>query len=191
MPSVLIIEKLGKITETNINSETLLYKKAGYKTSEGFEIAHRWKVPVEEEGLGGGEGMRDIILYAKTKGRAGTENKYEFPPPVDTILFYGNCILVKKNEKDEIENLTNKEWENIYDYLYGGFEDLEETENDEEEDDEEEEEDDEDDDEILNDYDGVVVDEKRIKKPKELIINLNQTQYFDISSELTEEPYDE
>ena len=52
------------------------------------------------------------------------ENKYEFPPPVDNTLFFGNCILINKDEEDMPINITKKEWTEIYDHLYGGFDDI-------------------------------------------------------------------
>ena len=35
-----------------------------------------------------------IELWARAVGRAGQENMYEFPPPLDDVLFFGNCLLV-------------------------------------------------------------------------------------------------
>lgn len=29
-----------------------------------------------------------VDLYGKTEGKANTENKYDFPPPVDNTLFF-------------------------------------------------------------------------------------------------------
>ncbi len=80
-------------------------------------------------------------MYAKANGRANSENKFEFPPPVDTVLYFGNCILVNKNDDDEYTNLSKKEWKEVYDFLYGGFDDI----GDEDEEEEEEEEEDDDD----------------------------------------------
>jgi hypothetical protein len=56
-------------------------------------------------------------------GKANMVNKYEFPPPIDNTLFFGNCVIVNKLD-NEVVSLTCKEWESIYEYLYGGFEDI-------------------------------------------------------------------
>ena len=51
------------------------------------------------------------------------ENKYDFPPPVDEKLYFGNCILVNK-ENNELLDITLDTWNKIYEKLFGGFEDL-------------------------------------------------------------------
>lgn len=131
MPSIIIVEKLGNIKEVNVKTieEADLYKKAGYKTPDGFKCYAQWNI----EELG--DKSYSIYVYGKTTGRANQENKYEFPPPIDNTLFFGNCIVVNKVD-DKIGSLTEAEWEAIYEYLYGGFEDL--GDDDDEDDDEDE-----------------------------------------------------
>ena len=132
MPNVLIIEKLGAFKELNIKKykEEELYKKAGFKSNDGFKNVHSWNVVVKEKSY-------IISVYGKTNGRAGQENKYEFPPPIDNTLFFGNCLLTNQNDKNEIQDLSKVEWDAIYEELYGGFEDI--VSEDSEEDDESEE----------------------------------------------------
>jgi hypothetical protein len=119
MTIVLIVEKNGSLKELNIKNynEEELYKKAGFKNADGFQVATTWNIVVKEKSY-------IISVYGKTSGRAGQENKYEFPPPIDNTLFFGNCILTNKNENNEIVNLTKVEWNSIYEELYGGFEDI-------------------------------------------------------------------
>lgn len=124
MPKILIVEKGGDIKELNLKSysEDELFKKAGFKTSDGFTFQTKWNVT-------SGNQKKTICLYAKTKGRAGQENKYDFPPPVDNVLYYGSCVLVNitegsKEEEPENEGLTVEEWDKIYEQLFGGFETL-------------------------------------------------------------------
>lgn len=114
MNTILIVEKSGSIKEIQVknSSEEELYKKAGYKTNEGFKCHTTWTVELNNKNY-------NISLYGKTTGRANQENKYEFPPPVDKLLFFGNCVLVNQNT-----NLKKKDWEEIYEKLYGGFEDI-------------------------------------------------------------------
>ena len=118
MPSVIIIEKNASIKTHNIKvfSEDELYKKAGFKTKEGFSQQTRWNVEIDKTAY-------SIELYGKTAGRAGQENKYDFPPPVDKTLFFGGCVLLRR-KGDEVLNLTAKEWDKIYEHLFGGFEDI-------------------------------------------------------------------
>ena len=129
MSQIIIVEKSGAIKEHTIRefNEDLLYKKAGFKTGDGFEKQATWI----------GE-TYSINLYGKTIGKAGQENKYDFPPPVDNRLFFGNCILVNHSiTNGPITNLTSKEWNSIYEELFGGFEDIgsEDSEDEDEDDD--------------------------------------------------------
>jgi len=135
MPCLLIIDKSGSIKELNVKtySEDELYKKAGFKTADGFELATSWDLTV------GGK-KYFISVYGKKKGRAGQENKYDFPPPIDSTLFFGSCLLVNNPEGEEVGSITNSEWEKIYEHLFGGFEDIgsEDSDDESEEDDEDE-----------------------------------------------------
>lgn len=122
---ILIVEKTGVIKESVVKSfsEADLYKKAGLKVAEGFERVHEWTLDGET-----------VVLYGKSTGRAGQENKYDFPPPVDKVLFFGACILTSSTG-----TLKKGRWEEIYEELFGGFEDIgdEDSEESEEEDEDE------------------------------------------------------
>jgi hypothetical protein len=127
MPTILIVEKSGVIKESNIKAwvEADLYKKAGFKSPENFSKAHEWTI----------DGTT-VALYGKTLGgKAGQENKYDFPPPVDTTLFFGSCILTIANGEG---SLKAGQWETIYEILFGGFEDIGSEDSDESEDEDDE-----------------------------------------------------
>lgn len=132
MPYILVIDKLGAIKEINIKEykEADLHKKANFKSAEGFALQTTWT---------GLSSDISVSVYGKKAGKAGQENKYEFPPPIDSVLFFGGCVLVAKSESsDSIVDLRVSSWNKIYDTLMGGFEDLDldhEEEEDEEEDD--------------------------------------------------------
>ena len=65
-----------------------------------------------------------IDVWAKTDGRAGNENKYELPPPIDELIIFGNIALVARIDKETAVDLTVEMWNVIYENLFGGFEDL-------------------------------------------------------------------
>ena len=206
MPYIIVIEKNGTVKEINIKeyNPNDLYKKANFKSSDGFSLHHKWEIENNNK-------KNIIAIYGKINGKSGQENKYEFPPPIDTILFFGGCVLVNENPKSEsISDLRIVEWKQIYEKLMGGFEDLEDEDNDNDNDEEDLEEpneyvcDDflvEDDAEI--DYDNVSVQEeeeeeeeihlkkgkKNKKKDKKTIVQLPETNYLDCQSELEEEEY--
>lgn len=118
MPSILIVEKNGTIKSLNAKNASFeeLYKKAGFKSNTDFELQTTWNVDLHGKHY-------CISLYGKKNGRANQENKYEFPPPVDSVLYFGNCLLVN-HDKDVCTDLSVEAWEKVYEHLYGGFEDL-------------------------------------------------------------------
>ena len=120
MPNVIIVERLGSIKSTNMKTvnEDEFFKKAGFKTATDFKSHHVYIVKV------GNEDPYHIHLYGKITGKANQENKYDFPPPVDNTLFFGNCLLVNKNDQGDVLDLSVELWEKIYEKLFGGFEDL-------------------------------------------------------------------
>lgn len=119
MPVILIINKFGKVKELNVKKfdESDLFRKAGFKTADGFERHHQWDVEINNEKMA-------LSVYGKTAGRAGQENKYEMPPPIDNTLFFGSLVLVCMNTNDEVMSIESKKWDKIYEALYGGFEDI-------------------------------------------------------------------
>jgi len=133
---IIIVEKLGSLKVLSIKDfkEENLYKKCGFKKAEDFNKQTEWNVKYD--------GKKYLIqVFAKADGRANSENKYEFPPPIDTKLFYGSCAIVAQVKKDNgicvYSNLTLPVWNKIYEKLFGGFEDLAATaKEDEEEEDE-------------------------------------------------------
>ena len=201
--SIVIVEKTGQLKSLTIKDfkEEELYKKCGFKKAEDFTVQTEWKMKTE--------GKKYLIrVYGKTEGRANHENKYDFPPPIDTTLFFGSCAIVAqvKNAEDQwvFTHLPLALWEKLYEKLFGGFEDLAATaaEDEEEEDelanvpkekktkdgylkddfvvsDESNEEEDDEEEEETDDTEG----EEDLEDEEDLALE-------DIGSELSEEEYD-
>lgn len=119
MPIILIVERLGVIKPLNVKkyAEDELFKKAGFKSPNGFTCHTTWNFELNNKTF-------NISLYGKLNGKVNQENKYDFPPRVDKHLFFGNCILVNKNEIGDCIDLSPKDWELCYEHLFGGFEDI-------------------------------------------------------------------
>ena len=131
--TIVIVEKLGSLKEVQIKEADTqnLYKKCNFRKSEGFEKRHTYK-KINVEGI-----KYDISVYGRDDGKANFENKYDLPPPLDNVLLYGNLAIVREDSDKSLLDLTVKEWEKIYEKLFGGFEDLSSTaKEDEEEEDE-------------------------------------------------------
>jgi hypothetical protein len=134
--TIVIVEKVGSLKSLSIKDFKMeeLYKKCGFKKGENFIKQVEWNAKFEGE-------KYYIEVFAKTEGRPNSENKYDFPPPIDTKLFFGSCAILAYNKKVEgsksYVDLSLPLWNKIYEKLFGGFEDLAATaKEDEEEEDE-------------------------------------------------------
>lgn len=132
--NVLLIEKGGSIKSTLMKDfkEDELYKKCGFKVATHFGKQHTWITKIEGK-------KYSVSVYGKTEGKANTENKYDFPPPIDNVLLFGTVVIVglpiveatiskgvsMDNQKDFV--FTVELWNKIYEKLFGGFEDLNAT----------------------------------------------------------------
>ena len=112
--TIILVEKNATLKTLTVKDfkEADLFKKCGFKKSEDFEKQTQWTCHGYE-----------VSVYGKKNGRATNENKYDFPPPIDSVIFFGTCRIVAK-KLGKMENLTLDLWEKIYEKLFGGFEDL-------------------------------------------------------------------
>lgn len=117
---IIIIDKAGTIKSTRVKDlkEEELYKKCGFKKGEGFEKRTDWTVKLS--------GVKyTVSVYAKIEGTANNENKYDFPPPIDSTLFFGSCaVTCKLKITNAYTNLSVDMWGKMWEKLFGGFEDL-------------------------------------------------------------------
>ena len=124
---IVIVEKLGTLKELTVKEfkEEDLFKKCGFKKGDDFVRQTEWSLKLD--------GKKYIVaLYAKTEGKANTENKYDFPPPVDTKLFFGAGALVcysqsSSESTSKPQSMSLEQWNKFYEKLFGGFEDLSAT----------------------------------------------------------------
>jgi len=134
--NIIIVERTGALKSLAIKEFKLeeLFKKCGFKKSEDFIKQIEWNAKYDSK-------KYYIEVFAKTEGRPNSENKYDFPPPIDTKLFFGSCAILAHLKKEDgtkcYTDLTLQLWNKIYEKLFGGFEDLAATaKEDEEEEDE-------------------------------------------------------
>lgn len=127
---IVIVKKTGVLDELDWKKNVDLvsiYKKCGLRKNKDFCKRHTWKISEDQY----------ISLYSKDNGRANTENKYELPPPIDSPLYFGSLAIVKHTEADPTNtnciDLTGEDWKKIRENLMGGFEDLDEEEEESEE----------------------------------------------------------
>ena len=108
--NVIRVNRDGSMAEVKLHDDEY-FKKCGFRTEEGFELQHTWTE----------EGNIRYELHGKTKGKANSENKYEFPPPVAEALYFGKMLIMKRLPDSELAPLRVAEWNTIYEKLMGGF----------------------------------------------------------------------
>ena len=129
MVKLIIVDKAKNKKCTDVKKFKIeeLYKKCNLRKPDYFGKKHTWKI---------NQFNCYISVFAKDNGRANSENKFELPPPVDNVIYYGSIIIIKHEDleldNDNAENLTLDEFEKIYEEMFGGFEDLSKTSEEEE-----------------------------------------------------------
>jgi hypothetical protein len=120
--SIIIVEKQGTLKSLSIKDykEEELFKKCGFKKADNFIKHAEWNLKFENN-------KYILKVFGKIEGRPGGENKYDFPPPIDNTLFFGNCAIVASIKNNNIVKETDLSlvmWNKMYEKLFGGFEDL-------------------------------------------------------------------
>lgn len=176
-----LIDKHGKCNTKqfrDVNEENL-YKKCGFSTNDHFGLIQTFKCK-----------NNYVHLFGKTQGRANTVNKFELPPPIDITLYYGSILILATEKKvlniKNVINYTKEQWRVDYEFLMGGFEDIENSEDESESDELDEYSDSE---KTKNGYlkDGFVIDEESTSNDG--VDSSSETEYED--SELEEEEYED
>jgi hypothetical protein len=187
--NIIIVEKPGTLKPLSIKEFNIedLYKKCGFKKGDDFIKQCEWNSKVN--------GIKYFVeVFAKIDGRPNSENKYDFPPPIDTTLFYGNCAILLYTKSDTNDkkyiDLSLSLWNIIYEKLFGGFEDLSATAKEDEEEEDEL-------DNIPNEFktkqgylkDGFVVDSSEEDEDEDEE-NVEDVEDEDLKSELSIESYE-
>lgn len=118
MTSIIIVDKSASIKMTKAKDLTreTLYKKCGFRKADGFELRNKFVVNKFN--------VETVEVWARDAGKAGSENKYELPPPIDQALYFGNIAIAAFDIDDEFIDLTEDTWNKVYEHLFGGFEDI-------------------------------------------------------------------
>lgn len=115
------IQKSGELTEKSIKKFNIdkLYLYCGFRNNKNFLNIHIFEV-----------NNFFYHVYGKNTGKSNIINKFELPPPIDKNLYYGNIIIIKANSETldttSVLDCPSNEWENVYETLMGGFEDIQE-----------------------------------------------------------------
>ena len=124
--TIIIVERVGTLKSLSVKDFKLeeLYKKCGFKKADDFTKQAEWNAKFEDK-------KYFIEVYGKIDGRANSENKYDFPPPIDNTLFFGSCALLAYFKSEDgsklYTDISLPLWKKVYEKLFGGFEDLAST----------------------------------------------------------------
>ena len=108
------ISKRGKVT--NIDKPDINF----IKKNKNISMLNTWKY-----------NNYDFVIYGCENGNAGEENKYDLPPPIDCELYFNDLYIIKM-KNDKLENLNIEEYNIFYNDCFGGFEDIQSTDDEEE-----------------------------------------------------------
>ncbi len=124
----LLLTAKGEVKQAKINGSTTLTLT---------DITKYLKKKTEVEYIGSYlYKSKTLHLFGYQKGKAGTENKHELPPPHDDMLLFGDIVLMATLSPDSYANpipFKPEDYEAFYTHAFGGFEDLDEEEEEEEE----------------------------------------------------------
>ena len=131
MVKILVIKKSGNLVVSNVKIETLtnLHKKCGFSSKKNFGLRHTWDYK-----------NYYYSIFAKKDEKNTSDkkiNKFDLPPPLDNELYIGNMVILKhtnsKMEDNEVLDISIDEFNKVYEHLFGGFDDIEESEEESEE----------------------------------------------------------
>ena len=101
MVKVIFVKKNGSLKNSSIKLDNLdnLYKKCLFSSNNHFDNRNIWSH----------DNNVFYSIFSKNKGKAGNENKYELPPPIDNELYFGTMVILKHSKKMyDIDNLLSR-----------------------------------------------------------------------------------
>ena len=119
MITAIILNMVGSKEEVRINDQTILRnqikKKLQNKCAGNAQELGSWPY-----------NNNKVTIYGWEEGNAGQENNHEIPPPHDTNLYFGD-LLVVNSKGNNLINFTKKDYNKFFEDMYGGFEDIGDT----------------------------------------------------------------
>lgn len=108
-----VLIKCSDIVETISVDLKNIESSIDLKGKDGLKCITIWEIDSET----------DYLLYGYEQGSHTIVNKHEMPAPVELNLFYGDLLVLAKNN-DKLKPLTKEDYFKFYDFCFGGFESL-------------------------------------------------------------------
>lgn len=80
--------------------------------TDNFRILNKWNLD-----------NINVYIYGCTDGVHTQVNQHDLPPPLDNMLCFGDLIVCKVDKNTWVD-FVEEDYIDIYDQLFGGFEDL-------------------------------------------------------------------
>jgi len=64
-----------------------------------------------------------VSIYAWTNGSESKINQHDLPPPIDSVLYYGD-VLVIRHESGKLKDFSKINYKKFYEDAFGGFDDI-------------------------------------------------------------------
>jgi hypothetical protein len=116
--NIVIIKRNQEVKTINIEKNNInlpyLHKLLNNKNIlKNLKVLHVWSM-----------GDYNIETYGYVDGKERMINRLELPPPIDQNLYYNELIFVCKNKENNIINFDDYKFEEFYNEIFEGFEDL-------------------------------------------------------------------
>lgn len=122
---VVKIKQVTKVSEVQISNKKILsIFNANIQRSKNFKQNFKRYCDWELDDY-------VISIFGSKSGKAGSENKFDLPPPEDTDIYFGELLLIKSKD-NIIQDLNKKTFNDFIETSFGGFEDLGSQDTDEE-----------------------------------------------------------
>ena len=112
-----ILKNISKASDININNaDVVSIFNSNIKKSKNFKLNFKRYCDWELDDY-------VISIFGSKKGKAGSENKFDLPPPEDVDIYFGE-ILIVKSSNNIIQDLNIDDFNTFIESSFGGFEDL-------------------------------------------------------------------
>ena len=95
----LILQQKGTFKQSNINENSCEAIAKIFRRAQNPELIGKWE-----------KTDMHLLLYGYKKGKDGTENKHEIPPPYSDIKLYSDIALVGISPDGKLKNVNHEYW---------------------------------------------------------------------------------
>jgi transcription elongation factor S-II len=95
----LVLQQKGTFRQSTINENSCEAVAKIFRRAQNPELIGKWEKPDVH-----------ILMYGYKKGKEGTENKHELPPPYSDITLYSDIALVGISLDNNLKSISHEYW---------------------------------------------------------------------------------